>query len=177
MTTKDWILLLLPIILNSFIFYFIQKRFDNKMRKKNEFEDRKRNYERILYQSCNKLIRLMDSLDKEARKSVREFDIQKFNDILSLFSEELKKATETIENNIEMEEYIEDTNKFIDKFNVICGMTRHHIQKYHSSGGITNCGEYIKEEMEFKKTVQIRIELVILRIDKIKNKIRENIKN
>lgn len=177
MTTKDWILLLLPIIFNSLIFYFIQKRFENKMRKRNEYEDKKRDLERSLYQSCNKLIRLMNSLDEEARKNIVEFNMQQFYDNLLLFNEELKNVTKIIDSNIEMEEYTKDANNFITNFNGIYRLTIQQIRKYHSLEKIEDYSEYFIEEEKFQKSVQISIRLVIAKIGDIKNKIRESIKN
>lgn len=53
MTTKDWILLIVPIISNSLIFYLLHIYFENKMKIKNEYESKQRNLKREIYKHCN----------------------------------------------------------------------------------------------------------------------------
>lgn len=114
METKDWILLIVPIILDSLIFYFIHLYFENKLKIKNEYQQKQRKLERKIYKYCNSSISDLDNL-------IETFDNKEFKEIglqIAKVVENVETMKKLIIDNIELKDFISYLNIIIWELNL-----------------------------------------------------------
>lgn len=149
MTSKDWILLIVPIISNSLIFYLLHIYFENKMKVKNEYKSHQRTLKREVYKYCNVSISHLNELvDNYYKKEFKERA-----EIIIKVLENIETIRATVMDNVELGDFTQRLNSIITLANYI----EKEICKYKSTNML--------EEEKNSSIELLRGELYILMLE------------